>query len=612
MELEQFQAVKLALRAHIEQVSIENIGDVYEALSKAKNEFKPIAEGAVEAAKSELVAAIEQLEKRLKKDHRGDELAQWRTDLMIDEIKEAIAKDPIDVSTLATAKGKLVGEAVGLERSECLAVRAKNNKLIYTAIFAANTKLQSQYEENVGLLEEKLHSALNSDSIDRASSLEAGRLLGWLDTSTTAPALVKGLRRKVLQSNLHASVSEHLISLAMQEDVTDEERVRENILGTSITGNATTSGELSAQLIPNAQRAHISIVLKGEAKSKNVGRNGPVTIYTSGTTSIDASKSVLIDAVGITSLPASASCDTNTTINSISAGPVAQNAARNRIRQQKRQAERIASQRAEKRVEKKVDDQANERLSEMKTNFTEKFRAPLIRLGEFPELMKLSTSDTSLVVEMLKANLYQMGATSAPPELTTGLDIGVQVHESMINNFAEALLGGKTLTDEKLAELAEQLTGEVPEELRITQDKDPWSITFPTLNPVTIEFNDSMLTVTIVGRRLSSGEQKVTRSMSITATYKIERQGVGTRLQRQADVEVKYVKGGSSVSDTAFKTTVRDRFRDVFKESSETEGLKLAGQLEKVGTLNLSQLDISNGWLVVGWAIPDKKVAINK
>jgi len=87
--------------------------------------------------------------------------------------------------------------------------------------------------------------------------------------------------------------------------------------------------------------------------------------------------------------------------------------------------------------------------------------------------------NTELIAAVIQANDFQLGAPDAPPKLSADRDVAVAIHESFVGNLAEAAIAGDTLTDEQLANLVEKLTGRVPDELKITQEKDPWSITFP-------------------------------------------------------------------------------------------------------------------------------------
>ena len=56
----------------------------------------------------------------------------------------------------------------------------------------------------------------------------------------------------------------------------------------------------------------------------------------------------------------------------------------------------------------------------------------------------------------------------------------------------------------------------------------------------------------------------------------------------------------------AQRTLLRRRFDTLFEPEFKSEGLKLGGQWESLGPLPLVQLVCDNGWLVLGWKLPEK------
>jgi hypothetical protein len=177
----------------------------------------------------------------------------------------------------------------------------------------------------------------------------------------------------------------------------------------------------------------------------------------------------------------------------------------------------------------------------------------------------------------------------------------------MVGNAAEIVVAGRKLTDERLAEMLEEATGEVPEELQISQDKDPWSITFAAVRPFSVEFTGQTATLALRGRQFTRGDQEINDRMMITARYKLEQDGNGSKLTRDGDVVVEYmdIKGRQSIRQITFKTFLRKKFESLFKPEFASEGLKLPGQWERAGRLTLRQLQSDQGWLTLGWELPD-------
>ena len=106
--------------------------------------------------------------------------------------------------------------------------------------------------------------------------------------------------------------------LIIEDDVDQTQGVTDNILGTQIYGTARTTGRTSIDLVPNDRSAQLDILLHGTAISNNVGYNGPVTIHSTGATSISGRKVLAMNEDGLYGYPANASCATSTNIYSIS------------------------------------------------------------------------------------------------------------------------------------------------------------------------------------------------------------------------------------------------------------------------------------------------------
>jgi hypothetical protein len=111
----------------------------------------------------------------------------------------------------------------------------------------------------------------------------------------------------------------------------------------------------------------------------------------------------------------------------------------------------------------------------------------------------------------------------------------VALHESFPNNLASSLLSGYHLTDDDVRERIRRRSGDLPEELEA--DREPWSITFADLQPVTMSFDDGGFTLTIRGQRFTSGPNGY-GAMDITVRYQLVETDGGVVLRRQGDLEI--------------------------------------------------------------------------
>ena len=237
--------------------------------------------------------------------------------------------------------------------------------------------------------------------------------------------------------------------------------------------------------------------------------------------------------------------------------------------------------------------------------FADKFRLPLVRRGGFPQLMQFRTTDDALQVTMLQAGRDQLAAPNTPPALTGKFDLAVRLHESLVGNLSQAVLGGVTLTDERLAEMIKELTGKVPDELAVTDESEPWSITFTSELPIEARFDAQTVKIVIRGKRFGRGDQEVRKLLEISATYAVEKMPDRARLVRQGDVQVDFVgRAKLSTSDVAMKAFMKRKFDGLFKPEIVSEGLVLPERWKSIGKLQLQQLGCDQSWLALGWLKP--------
>ena len=94
--------------------------------------------------------------------------------------------------------------------------------------------------------------------------------------------------------------------------------------------------------------------------------------------------------------------------------------------------------------------------------------------------------------------------------------------------------------------------------------------------------------------------------MNVTADYKAEISGNGSRLVRQGDLQIvppSFVPGKSRLSSQqiTLRTLLEQRFGKLFEPEIKSDGLELPGQWAKAGRLDLKHLKSSGGWMAMAW-----------
>ncbi len=604
LERKRFVAVRTALKNWLEELPALTAEQLPEAARSAKLTFVAATEADAERERKRLTVAVADLKKVLDK-ASAEDAARWRETLKWEQLESVLAATDarLDLKTLQAISGQYYQDVAGLERNEFLAVRQSLDKYLSVALLASSADSQKVYESYLDTLAEKLTAYQQQPTTEEA--IQIGGRLGWLDRFGQATELVEAARSHYSRPNLFLGVSEALMQAGVEQNVDETAAVNEVILGTRVRGKARLTGAVTLDLVANDQHAAMDILLNGSTVSDSVGTNGPVRVFSRGYTSVAAKKSLTLDQTGLTDRPATARCSTRTRIGNVEAGRLIKHVAMKRIEQTQPQAEAIASRRAAGKIASSVDERSEDLLGDANTSFADKFRLPLVRRGGFPQQLQFRTTDDALEVTMLQAGRDQLAAPNSPPALDGKFDLAVRMHESLVGNLSQAVLGGVTLTDVRLAEMIKEATGKVPDELAIKDENDPWSITFTSELPIEARFSGQTVKISIRGKRFGRGDQEVRRLMEISATYTIEKLPDRARLVRQGDVQVEYLtRTSQGAPDLAMKTFMKKKFEGLFKEEIVSEGLALPERWKSIGKLQLQQLGCDQGWLALGWLKP--------
>lgn len=640
------------------------------AAQKAKQQFHPVKENIVQRRRQAVREARQQLDQLLagwsERNRKG-----WKKYLEWDKLESELDSKAAPQETyrfLGRLRNKMRINHKGLERPQFMRLRDRISKLRDSIYFAHNQEIKNEFSSRVDDLAKRIEQYSKSPNSVDAS--EIGQTIGWLEAGGQSPQLVNSVRSHFLQPNLIGRASKSLLSAAVDRSINRTVPVHDYILGASVNGTATTDAQLSLELVDNPRQAELQLVMDGAAYSNSTAYARRVAIYTTGTTSIDSQLRVLMDDRGIHLEPAVASCYTNSSINGVGARScLVRKIAYRRALAQSGQASYIAARRAEQRVAENMDEETAESFQKPRESFETKFRDPLLRRGEFPRLMRFSTSEDSLNVKMIQANDAQLAAPNAPPRFDDEHDLMLQVHNTMVMNFSEAVFGGREVWDDEMDKAIADFTGKKPdgEAKEEDEEQNPWRITFADHRPISAEFEDQLVTIRMRLEEIGTGEiwddahkhRKPERlygnptavtyvddegkkrrllmddKIYFQAVYKIERDGDQFKLVRQqqknegpgGDVQMvdllsryesydRAVRGGfhaKSLNDrflkspTIVRTVIARAFKNsLFKQEIPLEGLEFPGRLENLGKLYVQELASGGNWLRIGWDRPNQ------
>lgn len=578
-------------------------------ITQARENFRPLSENNVAERRNQLLQALSQLDQLLARS-RPAYAAGWKQYLKWEQLQVSLASDEAaDVDLLRDVYDRFRRNNNGLEKQQFLQVRDRLRDYLAALQIAGEGNLQDNYVAALDSLGQRIEKYEASPTGNDGP--EIARTLAWLQNSGQAPDLVAAVERRFNQPNLYAHAAERFVAVGFNDSIDRTAPVNDVILGTTLRGTARFLATQQLDAIPSQRDARLNLLVRGNIYSNNLGYNGPVTIRSTGVTSAYATKQLVINENGVLAVPAVCACRTHSTIHDICAKcGLIERIAWKKAGQQKPQAEVIGSSRAAARLNASIDREASGQLALANQQLREKFRLPLLRRGYATRQMQASSDHDSVDLQMLQMGPGQMAAPSQPPaSVSSNYDVAVEAHESIVVNFSEAVIGGVELTDERLARMMLEATGSVPEELQITEDKDPWSITFAENYPIAATFDGNQFRLALRANRFTRGrnddgtvDQDVRGLVEISATYGIEKTDAGAKLTRQGDLNVEFVgQEKLGVAQVGTKTFLRRKFGALFKPEFAGEGLKLKGRWQQAGTLKLQDVKLNDGWIAIAW-----------
>ncbi len=443
VRLPQFVATRKALAAWLDELKQPAISDLPSVARAAKDKFQPVTKADVLAEEVKTDAAVHRLDHYLAQS--GKNGADWRAHLNLNELQAQLKKElDADPEVLHKLSEEFFSGDSGLELRQFSDVG--KSLRTYADLLATyhNPDQKSQYDKQIDSLASQIETAAKQPAdFDRQ---QLGETIDELAATHKNQALVTALHRQFDQPNVLVNVSKQLVAGGIDDNLNEKTPINDVILGTQINGVGDTTGHVSAELIPNRDRAQIELVLRGQTLSRTVGHNGPVTIFSHSTTSLMGRKELAFDQVAFSGEPAWADCCTNSTIDclDICGGFIIQHIATRRVYASKSTAEAISADHAEARLEHRMDTRTGDLLDRVNSAFNEQFRYPLARRGAFPQRIDFSTTRDWLSIVGLEARSNETGATSPPPEAAENADISIRLHDSLIDNLSAAMSAGKT------------------------------------------------------------------------------------------------------------------------------------------------------------------------
>ena len=611
--------------------------DLSDLLRAAGLEYKPITAEQLKSAREQLATSAGHVNRWL--ETADEEELKWWAQLQWDQMQAQIATSEANLPLLRSVLRGINSDRKGFEHAR---IRNFSEHLqSYIDMAAASTRgdLEDYYKRQL----EALAAELEKFEARPTPRLEyaIGRRLDNLEALKLAEKVVAEVRRRHHNPNVYADASAGFLSAAASRPISEPGKVRDCILGTTIRGTSYTTGSVDLHLVPSKNRAVLEFISNGQVTSQNRGYNSPVVIRSTGYTDYHATKRVELSDPSFSVMPSTATATTRTKIHSVRSqrgglfSGIISNVGRDRVYQSKRQAERIASRHAERRIRNEFDDELLKEVKDLRRQYRDEFRLPLIRQNAFPSFLQFSSTSDKASVVMTQAARGQLGASGDPPAAPEGHDLVMRVHQSAASNYSEVAVGGSTLSEDSqyedaeldrplptwIQELLDEMESEDEEddgeELVLPEDSPshedefkPWSMTFRRVRPASVEFNDGQIKLIVHLEKLATGTQEFDR-WDLLVDYDLHLQNGGLFLIRSGDInawETGYdPESGKRPRDFERRNILIKEINELsdrgdgFPETVEIPMIAPTGALADVGPLVLRAAISESGWLTLAW-----------
>jgi len=566
-------------------------------------EQPPDEKQSLETARKRLSSSLETLEQLLARS-KGDTATRWSKWLDLPAIHEQLAAEQPNLTALKSIEARLYQNCEGLELPAFVAVRRDLVGFRIASEYAADQSPQELYRQRVTELAECFRRMAEHPTY--ADGHQAGLVLGWVEAlDQNGASLASDVRKQLCHINATAQASARLANVLFQRSVSERNYIAETVLGSYMRGVAITQGQLALGMAPSDDHGTLEILLRGQVSyPANVADRRRISVYSSGYTTIDAKKNILVDDQGLRLARAAAQAATSVNIQDIEAPRVLERISWRRASRMTPEAEAMTSRRAESQAASSLDQQADASLGKINNTFCQKIRAPLIRFNALPEDIHVWTDPTHLHLSWCQHSEFQLAVTGPAPALLSGYDIGGCVHESMINNLAEPTLGGKSLEDETWLEMMHLILGAPPRALWVHDRAERWSVTFEKELPVVTRFDADRVAIKLHLAGVTRGGRRIEKPAEIEVSFIPKISKEGPVLVRDGELVVRVQNSAEQESDS-FRDFLMRKFGAIFPPEIYFYGLTppAGGALGKLQLLKPVEFRSEGGWLTLAYQL---------
>jgi hypothetical protein len=497
--------------------------------------------------------------------HNPADAAGWKAHLRWELLERNLGSpETIDVSELAVVRRWMYSNRAGLEGAFFAPLRTAMDEYLDAAYTVTRADLQNEFVKHVELARQQCTVLAYEPSDPNGAAL--GRTLGWFERTRQLAEERTALEKLFSRANLQVTIDEALIQRVMGSLATDVsetvsivehvETEPTNLLQRprqmTVRGKATMTGAVHLDVVPNSDVAKVAVVYEGDVGSTARGETGPVALDLRVTGKARATRPAYVTGRKIELGETDVTPQVTTRIVRINApNAVVEAIAKRRANHPTSRSQMNAQSRATavEQLTLKFDEQVEEGLDKIQADI-ERTRtaagalrdaaAPLAREGAAPMFVGTLSTDTKVQLNVMAKQRGQFGAATALPDDMAAGDVAIGVHVSFVNNMAETILGGKTLSDSFVMKYAKVVHAELPLPLMVHCRTPRWAMTMAKHRPLELAIAGPN-EVVLISRVVALEVDGVTTEMNAVARmiYAIQQDEFGdVSLVRQGTVEL--------------------------------------------------------------------------
>ncbi len=403
-------------------------------------------------------------------------------------------------------------------------------------------------------------------------------------------------------ANFQIEISDRLINNILPRNMTVNQPVQERILGAQIFGNSRVQNQVSVELIPDPDRLSFRLISNGSVLSRTRAHASGFVFNSLGNAMVNASKGVSIGPEGIQTLPADVDADAQSKLLNVRSrmdsvplvGWMARHVAEQKQQEQSQKANLIVEQKLRSEFGNRVDQEIQAAVDQGRLWAQQKIVDPFNALELEPMIANMRTTERAALVRYRLAGLDQNASNTMRPQSLPGSLVGVQIHESAINNIINRVeINGRTFTAPEFMQHISAILGRTDVELGDGEYEDV-KFQFASRDSVRFDFDEDRIAITLRIKRLQIGRTGHWKNLSVTAWYFPRATGLHIDMVLDPDRAVSLAGQDLSFGD---QLTVRTVFNALFKPDFDFPLLPpdLASRPAAQG-IGVTQIVLVDGW----------------